>query len=253
MFAILGIAAVLIALALAGERKGAAKSVTGFLSPVKTNLPEFVKRVVVDLDATPEELRRASLLAHEHGYPQLGLALQKRSELAGASGTKIPSPWKDVSDSAWTRFATAVAEGHAVSEVNPRGFFGIFQLGVRRLCDLSVMSSPRSRNEKGADGQNIRIWEGTWLISKENFFSDAKLQYDLFAKSMELYRNVIAEKYKQVVGLEIFPGQKATLSGLLGIAHMAGSEGMHKWLTQSDIRQKFSWVTEAFKKTNGIF
>jgi hypothetical protein len=212
-------------------------------------LPEFVQKIVAEKEASKEDLLRAAELAADAGYPQLAAALKQRS----ASTTKlIPSPWKDVTSAAWTRFARVMAEGYKPASVNPKGFFGLFQLSVRRLADLGVMSAPRARNVTLPNGQMTRVWEGTWVIPQERFMTDPALQYDYFARSMDLYRNIIAEKYKQVMGLEI-EGKPATLSGVLAIAHMSGSEGIYKWLTDGEIRRKFTFVTNAFNKTNGIF
>lgn len=171
----------------------------------------------------------------------------------GETAKAIPSPWKDVPDGAWTNFVRAMSEGKSPSHVNSRGFFGLFELGVRRLCDLGVMSNPSSKTIKTPEGMQMRVWQGIWNIPQEKFLSNPALQYKLFVKSLDLYRNVISEKYQPVIGLEIFPGRKATLSGLLAIASTAGSEGMHKWLTDANIRRKFPWVTQSYDRANGIF
>jgi len=219
--------------------------------PPKAPLPDFVRKVIEDIGASKDDLNTAATLSEEVGYPKLALALRAR-----ANGAKqlIPSPWKEVTDAAWTRFCSAIADGHKAGTVNPRGFYGIFQLSVRRLCDLGVMSNPKSRTV--ADPTNptgkSRVWEGQWNTTPEAFLSDPQAQYNVFLKSMELYRNIIGEKYMKVLGLEI-DGKQATMSGLLALAHNAGSEGMYKWLMDGELRNKFTWVTEAYHKANGIF
>jgi hypothetical protein len=219
--------------------------------PNASPLPDFVRKVIEDAGASKPDLLGAAEQAQEAGYPKLALALKAR-----ADGAKqlIPSPWKEITDSAWTRFCSVIADGHKAGTVNPKGFFGIFQLGVRRLVDLGIMANPKSRNivDPSNPSQHTRIWEGRWVKPQEQFLSDPQMQYKLFVKSMELYRNIISEKYSKVIGLDI-DGKPATLSGLLALAHTAGSEGMHKWLTTGSIRNKFTWVTEAYHKTNGIF
>jgi hypothetical protein len=219
----------------------------------KKDLPEYVKRVVVDKAATRGDLVRAAELAADAGFPQLAAALATRASTIGEDVKAIPSPWKDVPDSSWTRFIRIMSKGHSPSEISPKGFFGMFQLSVRRLCDLGAMTAPKSRNVQSEGGQVVRVWAGNWVVPRERFLSDPALQYKLFLRSMELYRNVIAEKYKQVVGLEIVPGKVATLSGLLAVAHAAGSEGLRKWLVDGEIRKRFPWVTAAYDAANGVF
>lgn len=240
---VFGIAAVLLLVALAGkEDRGApAKQTDSSQGP----LPPFVKQIIVNRNASKDDLGRAALEAKEAGYPKLASALARR--ITGSKDNLIKSPWNDISDAAWTRFCRVIANGHEPASISPKGFYGIFQLGVRRLCDLGVLRNPRSSTENGK-----RVWRGTWLVPQDKFLSDPALQYKLFSKSMELFRNIISEKYAQVIGLDI-EGKPATLSGLLALAHTAGSEGMYKWLMNGDIRNKFKWVTEAYNKANGIF
>ncbi len=216
-----------------------------------TKLPVFVKTVIESGSPTKGDLLRAAEMARDSGYPRLATTLARKSAVIGEVRA-LPSPWKDVPDAAWTSFVQAMSVGKP-NEINPKGFFGVFQIGVRRLCDLGVMTAAKARNARTPNGGITRIWDGTWLIPRERFLADPAFQYKIFVKSMDLYRNVIAEKYKQVIGLEIEPGKTATLSGLLAVAHKAGSEGMHKWLTSGDIRKKFPWVTVAYDRVNKIF
>ena len=219
------------------------------------NLPTSVKLVLTNANATAEDMLGAAVAAEKTGYPQLAVALRRRAEKSSSGSSLIPSPWKDVTPAAWTHFSRVMATGASPAAVSPKGFFGLFQIGVRRLVDLGIMANPKSCQvpvaRNGRTGV-VRCWTGDWIIPKAQFLSDPAMQYDLFARSLDLYRNIIAEKYKQVLGLNI-ENKKATLSGLLAVAHMAGSEGMYKWLTEGASRKKFSWVTESFNKANGIF
>lgn len=230
---------------------GFAPTATDLPLPTDT-LPDIVKAVIVDKKASREAIMRAAVEAESSGFPKLATALRSRiGESQSPDNTLIKSPWKDTTDAAWTRFCRVMAEGNSPSKVSPKGFFGLFQLSVKRLCDLGVMRNPRSHNIRLSSGAIARVWEGTWNIPQESFLSDPALQYKIFARSMELHRSIIAEKYKQVVGLPI-EGVPATLSGLLALAHTAGA-GMYKWLTEKDIRRKFTWVTDAYLRANGIF
>lgn len=256
---VLGIAAVVLVMALA--RRGGGVSSTSTLGhsiswepfsgdfTMTRPLPSFTSKVIGDLSASRDDLVKAALLARGAGYPQLAAALVERSK---TTGQLIESLWKDVTSAAWTRFASSIVGDNKPTTINPKGFFGMFQLSVRRLSDLGVMSNPRSKNIQLTNGQVARIWQGDWIVPREKFLTDPGMQYRYFAKSMELYRSIIMEKYKQVIGLDI-SGGPATLSGLLALAHVAGSEGMYKWLSGKEIRRKFPWVTEAYRKTNGIF
>ncbi len=248
---VFGIAAVVLLIALASKKQEEPKTTAkGLLEAPSQPLPEFVRKVLSQAGrATKDDLLRAAEQAENAGYTKLADALKAR-----ASGARklIHSPWKEITSAAWTRFTRVMAHDNKPTSINPKGFYGMFQMSVRRLVDLGAMANPKSRTVTAPDGKTIRVWEGTWVIPRDKFLSDPQLQYQLFERSMELYRNILAEKYKQVLGLDI-EGKPATLSGLLALAHTAGSEGMHKWLTNKNIRRKFHWVTKAYHKANGIF
>lgn len=232
----IAIAALVVTLALMTKTQSAMAALKG--------LPESLQAVINNPAASKEDLVRAADEAMQRGYPQLAEALKQR---AGVAGSVIPTPWKDVSTAQWTRFCAVMAEGKKPTYINDKGFYGLFKLSVRRLADLGIMSNPHSHNTAAG-----RVWDGTWVVDKEKFLTDPTLQYKMFGKSMDLYRNIIAEKYKQVMGLNI-EGRPATLSGLLALCHASGSEGAYKWLTEKTIRAKFKWVTEAYNRANGIF
>ena len=253
---VLGIAAIVLVMAITRSGKSmSASSTLGYASNsedknMSNTLPEFTHRVIGDLHASRVDLIRAAHLARGAGYPQLASALIGRAE---NSSKLIESPWKDVSSAVWTRFASTIVGTHKPTHINQKGFYGMFEMGVRRLVDLGVMSNPRSRNIQLGNGQIARIWQGDWTVPKEKFLTDPAMQYRYFAKSMELYRSIIEEKYRQVIGLDVDTAGPATLSGLLALAHASGSDGMHKWLTKKEIRQRFPWVTDIYRRVNGVF
>lgn len=218
------------------------------------SLPDVVKQVIANQQASHTEIMHAAQVAEAAKFHKLANALRERAEVTpgGGNATVIESPWKDTPSPAWTRFCRIMSEGNGPDKISPRGFFGLFQLSVRRLCDLGIMRGARARNVRLPNGQTIRVWEGQWILPQRVFLGDPRRQYETFRKSMELYRSIVAEKYKQVLGLPI-EGQPATLSGLLALMHMAGSEGAYKWLTEGPVRRRFTWVTEAFLRANGIF
>lgn len=234
---VLGLAAIILVVALTTGQSQAS-------APTGPGIPEFVRKVMADVSASREDLLRAADEAEKAGYPQLAQALRQRAQ---ALADSIPSPWKDVSSPAWTRFCALIVGKNKPTSISPKGFFGLFQMSVRRLVDLGIMSNPKSKQV-----ETFRVWSGDWVVPQEKFMTDPNLQYRMFGKSMDLYRNIISEKFKQVLGLNI-EGKPATLSGLLALSHMASSEGMHKWLTDGTIRTKFTWATDAYNRTNGIF
>lgn len=156
----------------------------------------------------------------------------------------IPSPFADVTATLWTKFVQAMASAkRPFNFVSPKGFYGIFAMGVRRLVDLKVMKDPRKVGT---------VWQGTWVIPQAEFLGSATIQYTTFGKSMLLYRKVIDAKYAKIIGATV-EGKKASLSGLLAAAHVAGGAGLGRWLTDPAYRKKFQHVTAAYLKTTGIF
>lgn len=161
---------------------------------------------------------------------------------AGTKPDLIPSPFPDVPATAWTRFVQTMASAK-FGYVSPKGFYGAFVMGVRRLVDLKVMKDPKKVGT---------IWQGTWVIPQAEYLASPSIQYATFGKSMVAYRKVIEAKYSKILGA-IVEGKKASLSGLLAAAHVAGSAGLGKWLSDPAYRAKFKHVTAAYLKTTGIF
>ena len=227
-------------------------STTGFAGAEnsgKSSLPDVIKNVIRDKRLSPEELDEAARKAAELHMPQLAEALQLRAK---AAASLIASPWGDVSNRSWTHFCAVIANGHKPETVSSKGFYGLFQLSVRRLCDLSIMAAPRSTTFKLPSGAPARKWEGKWLLSQDRFLSDPKLQYKLFRQSMEQYRTLISAEFKSILGAQV-AGQAISLSGMLAVAHTAGGKGLRKWLVTDSLRRKFPWVTAAYTKANRIF
>jgi hypothetical protein len=208
-------------------------------------LPEWVQKVIANPHATKTELELAAEWARTNGYPKLAEALDERARTARQTRPLIESPWKDISSDKWTDFARVMG-GNPVDYVSPKNYYGIFALGVRRLVDLGIMTNPRK------EGPPPGIWQGDWAIPKEEFLAQPRLQYNAFAKSMAAYRKLVEVKYPQAVGT-VFDGQKATLSGLLAVAHNAGGEGLGRWLANDPPREKFPATNQAYRKANGIF
>lgn len=162
------------------------------------------------------------------------------------AATVIPSPWSDVTGAAWTKFVKVIAGNRPFSYASTNNFFGAFGFGVRRLCDIGIMKDPKKSSPT--------VWTGTWVTPKATFLGSPTVQYNALAKSMVSYRTAVIGKtdVKKVIGTTI-EGKKATLSGLLAVAHMAGGNGMVSWLADPTARQKRTYVTTAYKNATGIF
>ncbi len=219
----------------------------GDAKPYATGLPERVKTTIMrGEEATKTELELAASSAAVAGYPKLGEALLEKAKSAPETAEQkgVPSPIPDVSRDAWSKFVKAMMTGKA-GEVGPRGKVGLFQMSVRRLEDYGLMKNARMSGPK-------RMWTADWAVPQQRFLADHRLQYKLFEKSMQNYAKQILERYKPAVGT-VFEGTRATLSGLLAVAHAAGIDGLGKWLKNDPPRAKFKATTEAYGRANGIF
>jgi hypothetical protein len=160
-------------------------------------------------------------------------------------GPKKGSPLDGVPLHSWERFVTVMAVAPK-SQVTPRYRLGTFGLDARRLADVGFMVSPR----KSVLGGETGVWIGDWKapLTTEKFLGSIPAQYTAFKRSMkQLIPNVSG-----FVGTEV-DGVKCSLSGLLGVGHLAGEEGVKTWVANPSIRQRFKATTTNFTKTNGIF
>ena len=123
---------------------------------------------------------------------------------------------------------------------------GLFGLDARRLSDVGFMDKPR----KTVIGSETGVWTGEWKapLTSEKFLSSVPAQYEAFTRSMR----TMAPKVAPLVGADV-DGTAATLSGLLGVGHVAGEAGVEGWVKDPSTREKFKATTASFKRTNGIF
>lgn len=247
----------LIALALKRESEkksdGPATIDESTPKPFRKGLPDPVKHVIIrqvkgDKPPTKTELEIAASSATMAGFDRLGEELSKKAEEASTPDTlaktasALPSPIGGVRDDAWTGFVRKMRTG-GVDEIDSKGNVGMFSMTVKRLTDLGVFKDP-----KKVGG----VWNANWMIPKQTLLSNPKLQYKLFEKSMVGHVGFIKNKLDKGVGLEI-EGKKATLSGLLAVAHRAGAEGMNNWVNDPSQRAKFPGTTAVYLAMNGIF
>lgn len=251
---VLGVGGLVALIALVIRREGD-KRVPGSIDettpkPHSKGLPEEVKHVVLrqakgEKPPTKTELEVASSAATMAGFTQLGEELSKKAEVAPDKLEKsatLPSPIKDVSDDAWTIFTRRMKTANP-EDIDSRGNVGMFAMTVRRLTDLGIFKDP-----KKVGG----VWNADWQIPKAQLLSNPKLQYKLFEKSMVGHVGFIKGKLDKGVGLEI-QGRNATMSGLLAVAHRAGSEGLAKWVADPGQQEKFPGTTAVYLSMNGIF
>jgi len=146
---------------------------------------------------------------------------------------------------AWQRFVTIMAVAPK-NHISPRGRTGMFGMDARRLCDVGLMVSARKAAVAGESG----VWVGEWKkpLTSESFLASTPLQYEAFKRSMAR----MSPKVRGLVGTSI-DGTRATLSGLLGVGHLAGEEGTRSWVEDPRVRARFSATTKNFHRCNGIF
>lgn len=158
------------------------------------------------------------------------------SKTAGAG-----APLDDVTLGAWEKFVAEMAKVPKET-VGRKGKLGAFQVDARRLADVGAMT----RAWKKPDGS----WTGAWAgkLTEEKFLGSMPAQYAVFVRSMR----AAAPKVGAFVGCDV-DGKKATLSGLLGVAHMAGDRGVASFVKDADVRSRFPATSDVFSRTNGIF
>lgn len=146
---------------------------------------------------------------------------------------------------AWRRFVTVMAVAPR-DYVSPRGRTGMFGMDARRLRDVGFMKDAK----KASVGGEVGVWVGSWQepVTREKFLASPALQYEAFRRSATR----MAPRVSGLVG-KVVDGQRCSLSGLLGVGHLAGEEGVRSWVEDPAVRRRFSTTTKNFARTNGIF
>ena len=180
---------------------------------------------------------------HPLAYPLValfGFFLGKKAGSKKAT-SKSRGLLDDVTIGAWERFVAEMAK-HTRGEVGRKGKMGTFQIDARRLADVGAMT----KAWKKPDGS----WTGSWSpgLTESAFLGSMPLQYAVFVRSMR----AAAPKVSPLVGSKI-DGNVASLSGLLGVSHVAGERGVASFVSDADVRAKFPATSEVFSRTNGIF
>ena len=154
-------------------------------------------------------------------------------------------PIQGVPTVSWERFVTIMAIAPK-SAISPRGRMGAFGLDARRLADVGFMENPHKATIAGEAG----VWTGEWKkpLTTEKFLESTPAQYEAFKRSMRAMTPTVGA----FVGADI-DGVKASLSGLLGVGHLAGEAGVSSWVKDPDVRKRFKATTAKFNQANGIF
>lgn len=147
----------------------------------------------------------------------------------------------------WLAFVKVHVNGNPQT-VTPNFRLGVFEMTVRRLCDLGVLANPRLTQNYG-----WQVWDADWRNPKSlgEFLNDPLGQYELFAESIRQY--AFNRVLRDFIGTDI-DGQRMTLSGALSVAHRAGLPGLCSWVEHTKDRQRFSAnTTSYFLKGNTLF
>lgn len=173
------------------------------------------------------------------------LGVGRRRPLSMLPPDEIRSPLPGVPVAAWRRFVALMVVAPK-GATGPRGKLGYFGMTTRSLADVGMVEVPHKITVGGERG----VWAGTWKppFSKDTFLGSTRLQYEAFARSASL----LGPKLSSLVGVPIGP-KRATLSGLLGVAHLAGERGVEGWVRNQEVRDRFRATTDNFHRTNGVF
>jgi hypothetical protein len=224
------------------------------VAAAKEPLVEYVRRSL-ELEEPDEIERRADELTGI-GYAKTADHLRERADAlragwrgrpARASRDAHPSPIPEASDEQWTRFVQLMQTGE-LATVTPGGQFGLFQTRLKRLEDVGLAREVRRVEKEGR-----ATWTAAFRrpLTMERLLADPVLQYRIFAASMKRYRNDILGHVRSALGRDV-EGKRATLSGLLAVAHYAGP-ALGSWLTNEKDRRRFEKTTTAYGRTTGVF
>lgn len=168
-----------------------------------------------------------------------------KADRARAAASATRSPIAGVDAAGWEDFVSRMAvadKGH----VGRKGKLGAFQMDARRLADVGAMT----KAWKGTRGMEQGVWTGEWKqgLTEAAFLGNLPVQYAVFVRSMR----AAAPKVSPLVGIAV-DGKVATLSGLLGVSHVAGERGVEGFMRDPAVRTRFPSTAEVFSRTNGIF
>lgn len=168
-----------------------------------------------------------------------------KADRARAAATAGRSPISGIDIAGWEELVAKMAVADK-RHVGKKGKLGAFQMDARRLADVGAMT----KAWKGQRGTEQGAWVGQWRqgLTEAAFLGSMPLQYAVFVRSMR----AAAPKVSPLVGIAV-DGKVATLSGLLGVSHVAGERGVEGFVRDPVVRTRFPSTAEVFSRTNGIF
>lgn len=185
---------------------------------------------------------------HQASQPEVKTASGSESPESGKkakANDRLTREFAKIDRAGWEEFVSAM-ETAPRNKISARYKLGAFQMDARRLADVGVMTSAR----KVSYGPEMGVWMGKWAegLSEKDFLGSIPLQYAAFVRSIR----ATAPKVSKYVGT-VVEDKTATLSGLLGVAHVAGVTGVESWVADPGVRRRFAATTGVFHRTNGIF
>lgn len=171
----------------------------------------------------------------------------------GAAAAPTPAPQ--------TEPAAPAAPTAPAPVLTPSPIAGISDDLWRAFCERLIRQAPDYNSERRIGRYAQRKDRLREIGFDPDSLADAPDAQDvaLSADLADVHRHLVAsgdaaENIGKPVMIPDLPEPVAvTLSGLLGIASVAGLEDMASWLTSKADRRKFPNTTAAFMRTNGIF
>lgn len=162
---------------------------------------------------------------------------------------RAASPLPGVTDEQWKAYLRALATPAHVDKVSPRLALGAFLFTYPRLGDLGYVKNVRRATLNGRP-----VWTGDFAppLTLERFLAEPTLQVEAMGKSTRDYLPKVRVLFGKYLGQEL-EGRKATLSGLLAVAHRGGLKGLAGWVKNARDRQVYPNTTAAYLAANGIF
>jgi hypothetical protein len=205
--------------------------------------PRVVAAAAEVLEARGMKLTAEVLRARARSLGGAGAKTSATS--SGEGGPVLRSPFPEASDAAWTEFVQTLA-GPVADARTAAGRLGRFGMHLRRLEDLRCVRGV----ERAEDGRVVARWVPP--LTEEMFLADPRLQYRALTLSLRGLRSLVLGSEPPLVG-RLVGRTRATLSGLLAVAHRLGFSGLVAWVESPITRERQRVATSMFERANGRF
>ncbi len=169
------------------------------------------------------------------------IGLRARGDDPSPTSRDLPSPLKNVSDAAWTRFVTAMRSAK-LGDVSPSNALGIFEIMPRRLADLGILVNTR-RVKSPVSGRTVVVGEFVAPLTEAAFLTCPVAQYNAFRDSVKDYAARIDRG-------ELAVPAGLTKSGALAVLQRCGPSGLSTW---EDEKRRFPATVAVVKRANEVF